>query len=82
MFHKVTEVTALPDFQLSVVFSSGEKKLYDAKPIMQIHEAFKAFTLTQGLFQQVQVSAGGYGVYWNNEIDLSCNELYSGGKQQ
>ena len=33
-----------------------------------------------GLFEQVKVDAGGYGISWNDEIDLSCDELYHNGK--
>jgi len=36
--------------------------------------------LTRGLFEQAEVAGGGYGVCWNDEIDLSCNELYANGK--
>ena len=28
------------------------------------------------LFNQVRVDAGGYGVTWNDNLDLSCNELW------
>ena len=33
-----------------------------------------------GLFNQVRIYAGGYGVVWNDEIDLSAEELYYNGK--
>ncbi len=29
-----------------------------------------------GLFKQVKVDVGGYGIIWNDELDLECNELY------
>ena len=32
-----------------------------------------------GLFEQVKVDSGGYGISWNDELDLSCNELYYNG---
>lgn len=28
---------------------------------------------------EVKVDAGGYGVSWNDDIDLSCNELWENG---
>lgn len=43
--------------------------------------SFKALTSIQGLFEQVKVDAGGYGISWNDEIDLSCNELYENGER-
>ena len=40
----------------------------------------QSFRLTHGLFEQAKVAGGGYGVYWNDYIDISCNELYANGK--
>ena len=34
---------------------------------------------TPGLFEQVAVDVGGYGVSWNDEIDLACDELWENG---
>ena len=80
MFHRIESVEALPNFGLSVRFLAGPEKIYDIRPIMETHEAFRAFRLTRGLFEQAKVAAGGYGVYWNDDIDISCNELYENGK--
>ncbi len=30
--------------------------------------------------EQVKVDAGVYGISWNDDIDLSCEELYQNGK--
>ena len=27
----------------------------------------------------MEVDAGGYGIVWNDDLDLSCNELYENG---
>ena len=32
------------------------------------------------MFYDVQVDQGGYGVSWNDDIDLSCDELFFEGK--
>ena len=81
IFHKVTSVKPLPDFNLHVTFNSGEAKIYDVRPWIKEHEAFKAFELTYKLFEQVKVDFGGYGVCWNEDIDLACNELFFNGKE-
>jgi len=31
------------------------------------------------LFRLVKVDAGGYGISWNDDIDLACNELWENG---
>ena len=32
------------------------------------------------MFEKVKVDAGGYGISWNDEIDIACDELYFGGE--
>ena len=80
MFHKVKAVSALPDFCLSVQFAEGVTKRYDIKPLFAKWPAFQALKNTPGLFAGVQVDAGGYGIVWNDALDLSCNELYENGE--
>jgi hypothetical protein len=42
-------------------------------------EAFKALSYIPGLFNLVKVEAGGYGISWNDHIDLACDELFENG---
>ena len=79
MFYKVKSVQPLPDFILLVDFQNGEQKQYNVKPLFDKWEPFKVLTTTAGLFEQVKVDTGGFGISWNDEIDLSCNELYYNG---
>ena len=37
---------------------------------------FKDLKKIKGLFQNVRVDIDRYGIYWNDDIDLSCNELW------
>ena len=79
MFHKVKAVTALPDFRLSVQFAEGVTKLYDVKPLFEKWPVFRALQESPELFASVEVDAGGYGIIWNDDLDLSCDELYANG---
>lgn len=80
MFHRVKEVKPLPEYRLAVLFESGEHRSYDVRPLFDKWQSFKALSDVAGLFNQVKVDAGGYGVSWNDDIDLSCDELYFNGK--
>ena len=80
MFHKIKAVSPLPDFRLSVQFSEGVTKIYDVKPLFTKWEAFQTLRDSPEIFSDVAVDIGGYGVIWNDEIDLSCDELYAGGE--
>ena len=80
MFHKISDVKPLPNYILSVSFMNGEKRKYDVTTLFSKWEEFKSLSTVHGLFEQVKVDAGGYGVSWNDELDLSCDELYFYGK--
>ncbi|MDR2745905.1 MAG: DUF2442 domain-containing protein [Treponema sp.] len=79
MFHKVQCVKPLSEYRLSVQFIGGEQKEYDVKPLFDRWEVFRALTYIPGLFNQVKVDSGGYGISWNDQIDLACDELYANG---
>ena len=78
MFHKVNSVSPVKNYKLSVHFWDGTTKVYDIKPLFKKWPVFNR--LKQGnLFEQVKVDDGGYGISWNDEIDLSCDELWENG---
>ena len=80
MFYKVKEVQPLTAFWLLVSFDTGEKKRYNVEPLFDKWEVFKQIADVKGLFEQVKVDTGGYGISWNDDIDLSCNELWNNGE--
>ena len=80
MFHKVKSVNALPNYCLSVQFVEGVTKIYDIKPLFAKWAAFKELEKNDRLFSEVEVDTGGYGIVWNDNLDLSCNELFENGK--
>ena len=80
MFHKVKAVNALPDYRLSVQFAEGVTKIYDVKPLFAKWKPFKALENAPELFSGVEVDKGGYGIIWNDDLDLSCDELFENGE--
>ena len=80
MFHKVKDVKSLDNYILKVIFQDDTIKYYDVSPLFSKWMVFNDLKNIQGLFNQVQVDIGGYGIYWNDNIDLSCNELWENGK--
>lgn len=81
MFHKIKNVAALPDYRLSVQFSEGVTKIYDVKPLFDRLHVFAALKDDVQTFYNVSVDIGGYGIVWNDELDLSCDELWEHGTQ-
>ncbi len=81
MFHKVKNVSPFPDYMLSVQFSEGVTKLYDIKPLFEKLPVFKVLLGDSELFSAVTVDVGGYGIIWDDDLDLSCDELWEHGVQ-
>ena len=81
MFHKIKNVSALPDYKLSVQFSEGVTKIYDVKPLFERIPLFAELTNNHAEFACVSVDVGGYGIVWNDDLDLSCDELWKNGVQ-
>ena len=79
-FHKVKDVSALADLKLSVQFTNGTTKIYDVSPFMQRFSAFRILE-DKTLFRDVKADQGGYGIVWNDDLDLSCDELWENGAE-
>jgi hypothetical protein len=73
MFKKILSVIPLDDYFLNISFDNGEKIIYDVKPMIEKHDEFKALVNISGLFEQVKIDQGGYGISWNDDIDLEFN---------
>ena len=80
VFHKVNSVTATSPHMLMVQFAEGVTKSYDLEPVFEIWPAFKALKSNRTLFLQVRVDVGGHGIVWNDDLDLSCDELFENGQ--
>ncbi len=79
MFHKIKNVSALPEFRLSVQFSEGVTKIYDVKPLFEKIPCFLELKNNLDEFYSVYVDVGGHGIVWNDDLDLSCDELWANG---
>ena len=74
----LTFILPLPNHRLFAIFEEGSIMVYDLKERLQ-HPAFQPLR-EEALFQQAHLANGGYGVVWNDEIDLSEYEVWSKGK--
>ena len=81
MFHKIKNVSALREYKLSVQFSEGVTKIYDVKPLFEKIPLFAELKDNMADFACVSVDVGGYGIVWNDDLDLSCDELWENGVQ-
>lgn len=79
MFHKVKEIYPLEGYILEVTFQNDVKKFYDVSKLFTKWKIFENLKNEEGLFEQVKVDQGGYGISWNEDIDLSSEELWENG---
>lgn len=80
MFHKITAATPLEGLRLLVHYSDGAAREYDLPPLLDACPAFRDLETVPGLFRQVRVDPGGYGVSWTGDLDLSAEEIYVNGQ--
>lgn len=53
--------------------------MYDVKKCIDVIEKFKIFIDHPQEFYNVSVDIGGNGVVWNDDLDLSSEELWENG---
>ena len=80
-FHKITSVSALPDCLLSVRFWDGITKIYDVRQIFGRWPQFRRLLDDDKLYRKVKVDIGGYGIVWDDDLDLSAEELWHNGRR-
>jgi len=79
MFHKIKEVIPKENLILEVEFENQVKKIYDVKQVLKKWKAFKILQ-NEEVFKEIVVDRGGYGISWNESIDLSCEEIWEKGE--
>lgn len=78
MFHKIKNVLPKENLIIEVEFENKIKKEYDLKKVINKWKIFEQLE-DKELFKKVKVDVGGYGVSWNEDIDLSCEEIWENG---
>jgi hypothetical protein len=76
-YPKILEAKAINPFFIELLFNNNVKKYYDFNELLN-HDMFIPLR-NYAFFKNFQVSSGGYGIEWNDEIDLSESELWLNG---
>lgn len=79
MTHKIKSVKPMENFTLYVEFQNGTEKTYDMRNLYPIFPQFEIFEADEELFNQVQVDIGGYGISWNDDLDLAAEDIWENG---
>ena len=81
VFHLIRSLSTTSDMKLIAQFDDGTIRKYDVKKLLVKHAAFRVFDNNMDLFSKARVDAGGFGVVWNENLDLSANEIWANGEQ-
>ena len=79
MINKIMSASFLDNYIICAQFANGITKKYDLKPLFKELKQFNELK-ENNLFMYGQVDTGGYGVVWDEKIDLSADEIWEKGK--
>ncbi len=79
MTHRIASVEPLENSVLFVVFQNGVEKTYDMHNLYHVLPQFQVFEADIELFRRVRVDVGGYGVSWNDNLDLDAEDIWEDG---
>lgn len=79
MTHRIQTVEAKDDYIIEAVFYDGQIVQYDVKQLFVVFPVFRVFEDDQKLFRSVKADQGGYGVSWNDELDLDAETIWEDG---
>ena len=78
MFFKIKTIKTLPDFLIKAQFVNNVIKTYDFKPLFEKYPVFAPLQ-QEPFFNQAIVDCGGYGIKWNDDIDIDASEIWYNG---
>ncbi len=74
---RIESVHPIEPMRLLVRFRNGEERIYDCAHLLSRPD-FELLTVP-AFFRAVRVDPGGYGISWNDDMDLSEYELWTNG---
>lgn len=78
MSPRIKSIKPCSEYKLLIEFTNGTQKEYDMNSLINIDKMYEPLK-NLALFNSVVVDGGGYGVSWNDNIDMSEHELWSNG---
>jgi hypothetical protein len=74
----IEEIINIENFRMTIRFSEGTVKEVDLSPLLT-KEVFEPLN-QDAFFKQAQIDQGGFGIIWNDEIDISEAYLWDKGQ--
>lgn len=80
MFKKIASVQPFAEHDLVLWFADGETRLLESSEVVRNHAGYEAL-LDAKVFCGARLAAEGYGVSWDDGLDMGCKELYECSKE-
>ena len=78
MFFKIKSIEILPDFIIRAGFENNVIKTYNFNPLFSKYPVFEPLK-QKSFFNQAVVDCSGYGIKWNDDIDIDAAEIWYNG---
>ena len=75
----ITKIEPKENMVLVATFADGEVVSFDVKALFDKYPAFRALE-DEALFNNVEIDGVGYGVSWNDDLDLASEGIYARGE--
>ena len=75
----ITKIETKENMILIATFADGEVVSFDVKTMIEKYPVFQALH-DEKLFNAVVIDGIGYGISWNDDLDLSSDGIYARGK--
>ncbi len=79
MLHKIQRVTTKDNSIIEVIFFDGSIMEYDINQLLTSFPQFEILKTDLTLFNSVKVDQGGYGISWNDDLDLDAESIWENG---
>ena len=79
MTNRIVSVKTMENMNLVVYFQNGAEKKYDIRRLYNSFPQLRELELDKSLFEKVIVDVGGYGISWNDELDIDAEEIWENG---
>ena len=76
MSHKIKSVRTSDNMTLLAVFENDIEKAYDIRQMERLFPQFCVLKTNLELYKSVQVDVGGYGIAWNDDLDIDAEEIW------
>ena len=74
-YPRINNITILNDYKIEIIFDNFITKIVDFEFKLEA-DVYKPL-LDLNLFKSAHVDVGGYGISWNDDIDMSEYELWN-----